>query len=203
MIIICNWHARVSDVPAIRRVDTCRCEAFALTSIPGRVAGTNMRVGMIKAGPADERTALPAAEGVLLWSMRAWVLARCRTEELHVEGRIEAALDSLDSSEAGCGLCGFMEAVEHGGMRPIVVGPLCARRLTADEQALLGVFTCAQSGRAAEAAQVLRGMVASAAVGIAMELAADVALALESAGHRLAAPRKLAGSALESRPALH
>ena len=48
------------------------------------------------AAAADERALLPAAEGVLLWSMRAWVLARCRAEELRIEARIEAALGGLD-----------------------------------------------------------------------------------------------------------
>lgn len=162
-----------------------------------------MQVGTIKAGPAQERAALPAAEGVLLWSMRAWVLARCRAEELHVAARIEAALDGLDASEAGCGLCGFMDAVECGGLRPVLVGPLCAQRLTADERALLDVFTHVQSGQAAEAAQLLRRMVASAAVGEALELAADVALALAGAGHRLGAVRGAAAPAQELRLALH
>lgn len=162
-----------------------------------------MRNAAVKAGSTDERAALPAVEGVLLWSMRAWVLARCRAEELHVEERIEAALDGLGAPEAGCGLCGFMDAVERGGIRPIMVERICARRLTADERALLGVFTCTQAGRAAEAVQALRGMVVSATVGTALERAADVALALGSAGHRLGALDGPAGSAPELRPALH
>lgn len=54
-----------------------------------------MRVGITKAGPAEEGVATPAAAGVLPWSMRAWAPARCRAQELHVEERIEAALDSL------------------------------------------------------------------------------------------------------------
>ena len=162
-----------------------------------------MQVGMIKAGPVDLGEMLPAAEGALLWSMRAWVLARCRAEELHVEERIEAALDRVDASDAGRGLCRFMDAVERGGIRPVVVAPLCARRLTADERALLNVFTCVQSERTAEAAQMLSSMVASAAVGTAMELAADVALALDDAGHRLGAVRKPMRPVLEPRPALH
>ena len=158
---------------------------------------------MIKAGPANEWAALPAAAGVLLWSMRAWVLARCRAEELYVEERIEAALEGLDTSEAVCGLCGFMDAVEREGLRPILVGPLCAGRLTADERALLDVFTYVQSGQAAEAAQLLRTMVTSTAVGTVMELVADVALMLDDAGHRLGAVLGAAGPALEPRPALH
>lgn len=162
-----------------------------------------MRGAAVKAGSTDEWAALPAVEGVLLWSMRAWVLARCRAEELQVEDRIEAALDGLGASEAGCGLCKFMDAVERGGTRPIMVERICARRLTADERALLGVFTCTQAGRAAEAMQALRGMVASATVGTALERAADVALALESAGHRLGAVGGPAGPTPGLRLALH
>lgn len=135
----------------------------------------------------DERAALPAAEGVLLWSMRAWVLARCRPEELRVEARIEAALGGLDAAEAGCGLCGFMDAVERGGTRAVTVERMCARRLTPDERRLLGVFACVQAGRTAEAAGALRGMMAPTAVGAALQRAGDVALALGAAGHELGA----------------
>lgn len=137
-------------------------------------------------GAVDERAALPAAEGVLLWSMRAWVLARCRSEDLQVEQRIEAALGGLDAAEAGCGLCGFMGAVERGGTRTVTVERMCARQLTEDERALLGVFACVQAGRTADAARALRGMVGPSAVGPALERAADVALALAGAGHALA-----------------
>ena len=142
----------------------------------------------------DERAALPAAEGVLLWSMRAWVLARCRSEDLRIEARIEAALGGLDAAEAGCGMCGFMDAVERGGTRAVTVERMCARRLTSDERALLGVFACVQAGRTADAARALRDMVGSATVGPALERACDVAMALEAAGHalgtgRVSAPR--------------
>jgi hypothetical protein len=75
--------------------------------------GSNVRVELVKAGHTDNVAALPAAEGVLLWSMRAWVLARCRAEKLHVEQRIEAALDGLEAAEAGCRLCRFMDAMER------------------------------------------------------------------------------------------
>lgn len=153
-----------------------------------------MRVGASGAA-VDERAALPAADGVLLWSMRAWVLARCREEDLRVEARIEAALAGLDAAEAGCGLCGFMDTVERGGTRPVTVERMCARRLTEDERALLGVFACVQAGRTAEAARALRGMVATSAVGAALERAADVALALTGAGHALGT-----GPARASRP---
>ncbi len=144
-----------------------------------------MRAGFNGAAAMDERAALPPAEGVLLWSMRAWVLARCRPEALHIEARIDAALGELDATEAGCGLCGFMDAVERGGTRAVTVERMCARRLTPDEQALLGVFACVQAGRAAEAADALRDMVAPASVGVALERACDVAMALGSAGHAL------------------
>ena len=45
--------------------------------------------------------------------MRAWVLARGRAEKLHVKQRIEAALDGLEAVEAGCRLCGFVDAMER------------------------------------------------------------------------------------------
>lgn len=136
----------------------------------------------------DERAALPAAEGVLLWAMRAWVLARCRSEDLGVEDRIEAAMAGIDAAEAGCGLCGFMDAVEQGGTRPVTVERMCARQLTDDERALLSVFALVQAGQAADAARALRGMMGPRLVGSAMDRACDVTLALAEAGHLLAAP---------------
>ena len=157
----------------------------------------------MQARAVDERAALPAAEGVLLWSMRAWVLARCRAEDLRVEERIEAALGGLDAAEAGCGLCGFMGAVERGGTRPVMVERMCARQLTPDERALLGVFACVQAGQTAEAARALRSMVAPASVGMALERAADVALALAGAGHALMAGEQPAPALAPAAARLH
>ena len=78
-----------------------------------------------------------------------------------------AAVGGLDAAEAGGGLCGFMGAVERGGTRPVTVERMCARQLTPDERALLGVFACVQAGQTAEAARALRGMVAASSVGAA------------------------------------
>ncbi len=132
---------------------------------------------------SDERAELPPVEEILLWSIRAWVLARIRPEVIDVEGRIATALDRLDAPEAGCGLCRFMEAVERGGTRAVIVERMCARSLTSDERTLLGIFACAGAGRAGDAVRALRDLVAAGAVGPALERALDVAHALADAGH--------------------
>ena len=72
-----------------------------------------MRVELVRAGHIDNAAALPATEGVLLRSMRAWVLARYRAEKLHVEQRIEAVLDGLGAAEARCRSCGSMDTMER------------------------------------------------------------------------------------------
>lgn len=133
-----------------------------------------------------DRAALPPAEGVLLWAMRAWVLARCRTEDLEVETRIETALSALDAAEAGCGLCRFMDAVEQGGSRPVMVERICARQLTPDECTLLDVFSCVQTGRIADAVFALRQMMTTPLLRCALDSACNVTCALAAAGHHLA-----------------
>ena len=115
-------------------------------------------------GAADERAAPTPAEGALLWSTRAWVLARLRTEDLQNEERIKAAMDGLDAAEAGCGLCRFMGEVKRAGIRPVIVERMCARFLMPDERALLGIFACAGAGRAVEAARTLRNMIRGPAI---------------------------------------
>ena len=106
----------------------------------------------------DERAALPPAQGVLLWSMRAWVLGLMRSTDMGA--RIRGAFAGVDAADAAAGLSGFMEALDGGGIRTIDVGRMCNPRISADEHLLLGIFVSVQAGRTADAARVLRGMVA-------------------------------------------
>ena len=146
---------------------------------------------------SDARGVLPPAEGTLLWSIRAWVLARVRSEDLRIEERVAGALDALDATEAGAGLLGFLDAVERGGTRAVVVEKMCARDLTPDERALLRIFALVGAGREPEAMRSLLDMVGPAAVGPALDRAAEVARALAEAGHALAPPSpSLAGVTL-------
>ncbi len=131
----------------------------------------------------DERTALPQAEGVLLWSMRTWVLGLCR--KMEVAPRIRSAFAGLDATEAAEGLDGFMAALEHGNARTIAVDTMCTPRVSADERILLDVFAHVQAGRAAEAASRLRGMVRPAALDDVLGGAEEVAAVLADAGHVL------------------
>ena len=54
------------------------------------------------------------------------MLARCWAEELHVEEWTEVALDRLGAVEAGYRLYEFMDAMERGGTRPMLVERICA-----------------------------------------------------------------------------
>lgn len=139
----------------------------------------------------DERAALPPAHGVLLWSMRAWVLGLARSTDM--SARIRGAFAGIEAEDAAPGLSGFMQAVEDGGIRAVDVGRMCSHRVTEDERLLLAIFRMVQAGEAAPAARALRGMVASGSVAAALASADDVASALLDAGHLLsrddAAPR--------------
>ena len=138
----------------------------------------------------DERAALPSAQGVLLWSMRAWVLGLARS--LDMGARIRGAFAGLDAEDAAASLTGFMEALDDGGIRTIDIGRMCSLGITADERLLLGVFSAVQAGQASKAAAALRGMVAARSVPVALDRAEDVASALLDAGQQLASHAKTA-----------
>lgn len=131
----------------------------------------------------DERAALPPAQGVLLWSMRAWVLGLARSTDM--TARIRGAFAGIEAEDAAPGLSGFMQAVEDGGIRAVDVGRMCSHKVTADERLLLEVFRTVQAGDVASAARTLRGMVASGSVASALGCADDVASTLLDAGHLL------------------
>lgn len=132
----------------------------------------------------DERAALPPEQGVLLWSMRAWVLGLARATSM--EARIQGAFAGMDAADAAPGLSGFMACVDDGGIRTIDVRRMCDPAVSADERLLLDVFRLVQDGEAAQAARVLRGMVGPSSIAAALHRAEDVASALADAGHRLA-----------------
>ena len=136
----------------------------------------------------DERAALPSAQAVLLWSMRAWVLGLARS--LDMGARIRGAFAGLDAEDAAASLVGFMEALDDGGVRTIDIERMCSPRITRDECLLLGVFSVVQAGQAGKAAAVLRGMVAARSVPVALGRAEDVASAMLDAGQQLASQAK-------------
>ncbi len=133
----------------------------------------------------DERATLPPAQGVLLWSMRAWVLGLARS--IDMGARISGAFAGMDAVDAAAGLSGFMAALDEGGIRTIEVGRMCDPKVSADERRLLGVFLSVQAGRTADAAGVLQGMVAARGIAALLDRAEDVASALMDAGHVLPA----------------
>ena len=134
----------------------------------------------------DERLALPVAENALLWCMRAWVVGLHR--EIGAERRIEDVLAQLGAPDAAGSLFGFMWALRHGAVRTIGVECACQPRVSADERALLAVFSLAQEGQSLEAMLALRGLVSASAAKAAWLSAEGVAGALLRAGKRLARP---------------
>lgn len=131
----------------------------------------------------DERAALPPAQGVLLWSMRAWVLGLARSTSM--ADRIHAAFAGVEAEDAAPSLIELMETLDHGGIRTIEVERMCNPAISADERLLLGVFARVQAGDVASAAAILRGMIAHASVAAALHRVEDVASALLDAGHLL------------------
>lgn len=138
--------------------------------------------GTIPAAMAeDQRAALPPAQGVILWSMRAWVLGLARDTDMTV--RIRGAFDGVDAPDAAGDLIAFMEALDAAGTRTIDVERMCNPRLSADERLLLDVFARIAAGNAAAAARVLRGMVTTRGVSASLTHAEAVASELVDAGH--------------------
>ena len=149
----------------------------------------------------DERAALLPAQGVLLWSMRAWVLGLMRSTDMGA--RIRGAFAGVDAAEAAAGLSGFMEALDEGGIRTVDVGRMCDPKISADERLLLGAFASVQAGRTADAARVLRGMAAARSVAVLLDRAEDVASALMDAGLVLLATAPAASRVTVASAALH
>lgn len=150
----------------------------------------------------DERLALPVAEGALLWSMRAWVAGL--RHAVPSEQRIAEVMARLGTPRATGYLLGFMFTLRHGAVRAIRVSCPCQPRVSADEQALLGVFALAQDGQSFEAMLALRGLVTPAAAAAAYQSAEGVAGELLRAGWLLTPPESDAARhyalATEARP---
>lgn len=134
----------------------------------------------------DERLALPVEQGVLLWSMRMWVIGM--KLGMAVEARVQEMFDLLGAPGAAPFLQRFMVALSQGCIRMIDVRCVCQPRLDADERALLDVLSLAQAMRPFDARRVLCGVVTPAGADAALRNAEGLGTALAQAGLFLPEP---------------
>ncbi|MBC7801714.1 MAG: hypothetical protein H7Z10_13925, partial [Gemmatimonadaceae bacterium] len=136
----------------------------------------------------DERLALSIEEGVLLWSIRSWVM-ELRRPAGH-EPRIDDMLDRFGVPDAAPYLKGFMFALSHGAARMINVQCVCCTSIGEDERALLDVLGLAQALRPFEALLLLHGLVTPAGARAALCSAEGMGTVLADAGRFLPAPEE-------------
>ncbi|EHM01877.1 hypothetical protein HMPREF9946_01612 [Acetobacteraceae bacterium AT-5844] len=129
------------------------------------------------------RSALPALENALLWSMQAWVVGLCKGAD--VAGRIGDLYADLGAPTATGYLDGFMWTLSQGATRMLEVNCVCCDTVSADERALLDVFALQQQGQVDEALGLLRGMMTPGAALAARSSAARLIAALNEAGQYL------------------
>jgi hypothetical protein len=131
---------------------------------------------------------LPHLDGVLLWTMRAWVVGI--TEKIPVEEQIQDAFAKIGAPDASGQLFGFMWVLSHGARRMLNVDCVCKQHVSTDERCLLDILALSQQGRSFEALLLLRSMVSAGAATAAHDGAARVTAALTAAG-RILQPRNL------------
>jgi len=100
--------------------------------------------------------ALPFAERLMLWTMRAWVMGVHRGNPTTTQ--IEAAFAKAGVQEAAEDLERFMVTFARGASRQIAVDCICKQQVSADERRLLDILSCHQHGRALDALALLRSM---------------------------------------------
>src|SRR5579859_4894358 len=98
--------------------------------------------------PAPYRS-LPSIDGVLLWTMRAWVLGI--REKIPVEEQIQDAFNRLGAPGATGPLFGFMRCLSHGAARTLDVHCVCVPEVSCDERCLIDILALSQQARRFEA----------------------------------------------------
>ncbi len=129
------------------------------------------------------RSALPMLENALLWSMQAWVVGLCKGAD--VAGKIGDLFADLGAPTAAGYLDGFMWALSQGATRVLEVNCVCCDTLSADERALLDVFSLQQQGQVDEALELLQGMTTGGAALAARSSAMRLMAVLNEAGQYL------------------
>jgi hypothetical protein len=131
---------------------------------------------------------LPFLDGVLLWTMRAWVLGI--REKIPVEEQIQDAFGKLGAPDATGPLFGFMWCLGHGALRALDVHCVCVPDVGSDERCLIDILALTQQARRFEALLLLRSLIRPKAAIAARDAAGSVAASLTAAG-RILQPRQM------------
>jgi hypothetical protein len=131
---------------------------------------------------------LPPVETALLMAMRVWLDGRRRGQQEMPE--VATVLAMLNCAHAAAPLEGLMAglAMPAAAYRPIAIGCLCVRAVTADERRLLHVVALQQQGRSLESMILLRGLLRHEAAMTVQTAAGVLARTLAWSDQRLLAP---------------
>ncbi|MEI9987086.1 MAG: hypothetical protein WDN69_30410 [Aliidongia sp.] len=132
--------------------------------------------------------ALPFAERLLLWTMRAWVMGVHRRSS--TEPQIRAAFTKAGTPDSTEDLERFMTRFAAGASRQIQVDCICKQEISDDERRLLDILSFLQQDRSFEAMILLRTMMTPNAAVAASWDAGRLADRLKAAGCLLAQRRR-------------
>ncbi len=126
---------------------------------------------------------LPPLEGLMLWTIRAWVIGHCHGKD--TAPRIHAVFDQLGVPEAALPLGHFMAAIGNGARRTIEVNCVCYPDVGDDEQRLLSALALEQYEAPEDAYDTLTVMIDERHAAAACARAQHLVHLLEAAGHLL------------------
>ncbi len=126
---------------------------------------------------------LPTLEGLLLWTMRAWVIGHCHGR--NVGQAIHNVFTRLGAPEAAQALDDFMSTLGAGARRMLEVNCTCHPELTGDERSLLRALVFEQYEAPDDAYAMLATMVTEQAATAACSSAGRLVCSLVMAGHAL------------------
>jgi hypothetical protein len=133
--------------------------------------------------PNPSCTGLPMLENALLWAMRAWVIGHSR--RVDVADRIGRVFDRLGAQGAARHLDRFMAVLSQSATRVLEVHCVCHTDISADEAALLHLFSLQQDEAYEEAHLLLASMTIEPGAVLGCDHAGRLALALRDAGQTL------------------
>ncbi len=136
---------------------------------------------MLNHRPPLVRSQLPQLESIVLWTIRAWVIGYCR--RVNVASRIETVFAQIGMPEGGAQLDRFMSALGNGVRRTLEVNCVCCQQVSADEAALLQVFTLQQEYAPEETYAILARLVTETAAAACYDSARRLAIGFQEAGH--------------------
>jgi hypothetical protein len=126
---------------------------------------------------------LPSLEGLMLWTIRAWVIGHCHGRD--AARGIHAVCDRLGVPEAAFAIGHFMAAIGNGARRTIEVNCVCYPDVSDDEMRLLRALALEQYEAPEDAYDTLTVMIGERYVATACASAQRLVHLLEAAGHLL------------------